>query len=75
MIDLQTAADGVGRLRIRHTGGTEGVLIEVLFNHDGTTWAEGGGRPRRTLGRHFLVAALDDGGRIEAPQGSFEVVG
>jgi hypothetical protein len=76
MIDLQTAADGVGTLRAKHKGGTEGVLCEVKFNHNQPMFREPGqvvGRPLED-NAHFLKIALDDGGTLEAPQRSFEAV-
>jgi hypothetical protein len=75
MIDLQTAADGVGKLRVRHVGGTEGVLAGIAFGTDGPMWREGDGslRPLEAP-RAILTVALDDGGRLEAPQASIEAL-
>lgn len=75
MIDLQTAADGVGELRVRHVGGTEGILAGIAFAADGPMWATPGGAvmPLQSPRPTFTVA-LDDGGRLEAPQASFEAL-
>lgn len=76
MIDLQTAADGVGKLRVRHVGGSDGILTSIAFAPDGAMWRGANGvETPMSPPRAILTAALDDGGKIEAPQASFEPSG
>lgn len=76
MIDIQTAADGVGRLRVRHAGGSEGILTSVAFRTDDGPMLRRGGNTLIAMepARFILTVALEDGGQLEAPQQSMEAM-